>query len=126
MFEAFNILFTPPYSPWFNPIEEFFALFKSNFRSLFLKYQNDERILSRIKQACRTRPLFLPKVVRRALRQALLALGAKAEETERYGGKHRKRTPIRLEGRLRDPFQGLHNLLELRQMRSELDKLVDG
>ncbi len=33
---GWNLLFTPPYSPWFNPIENIFSVIKNNYR----KYKN--------------------------------------------------------------------------------------
>ena len=30
--KKWNILYTPPYSPWFNPIENIFGIIKHNFR----------------------------------------------------------------------------------------------
>lgn len=56
-----NLLYTPPYSPWFNPIENFFSFVKSSYRRL-----------SDVKMAFAAQPPkdFFHRIYERAFRQA--------------------------------------------------------
>ena len=46
--KGWELLFTPPYSPWFNPIENVFSVVKHSFRGMNVRDENDSSSLQRI------------------------------------------------------------------------------
>ena len=48
----FNVIYTPPYSPQFNPIEFIYSIIKRNFKFLYIDYSlSTEDFINRINKS---------------------------------------------------------------------------
>ena len=68
-----NILFNVPYSPFLNPIEELFGLWKHHFRKL--NFSNDKDIIFNIKEtAKKLQCTYIIKFYQHSLKYVIISL----------------------------------------------------